>query len=79
MNAHQRTLTFLGPLLHLTSLSLIRMYKLNCTITDEQRSLLADALYYYSEMLGSDADGSEKLNAIEELEEHLDAHFKETK
>jgi len=55
------------------------MYKLNCTITDEQRSLLADALYYYSEMLGSDADGSEKLNALEELEEHLDAHFTESK
>lgn len=55
------------------------MYRLNCTVTEDQRSLLADALYYYSEMLGNDPEGSETLNALEELEEHLDAHFKETK
>ena len=55
------------------------MYQLNCTITKEQRSLLADALYYYSEMLNNDSDKNEVINALEELEEHLDAHFKEQK
>lgn len=79
MNVHPRTLILLGPLLHLTSQSLIKMYRLNCTVTEDQRSLLADALYYYSEMLGNDPEGSETLNALEELEEHLDAHFKEAK
>ena len=55
------------------------MYQLNCTITKEQRSLLADVLYYYSEMLNNDSDKNEVINALEELEEHLDAHFKEQK
>ena len=55
------------------------MYQLNCTITKEQRSLLADALYYYSEMLNNDSDKNDVINALEELEEHLDAHFKERK
>jgi|TARA_R100000030_G_scaffold97951_2_gene87386 hypothetical protein len=55
------------------------MYQLECKITEDQRSLLADALYYYSEMLNSDPEGSAKLNALEELEEHLDAHFRQEK
>ena len=56
-----------------------KMYQLECKITEDQRSLLADALYYYSEMLNTDPEGSAKLNALEELEEHLDAHFKQEK
>ena len=42
MNARQRTLTFLGPSLHLMSLLQInqysKMYQLECKITEDQRS-----------------------------------------
>ena len=83
MNALPRTRRLIAPLLLLTGQSLTnqysKMYQLNCTITKEQRSLLADALYYYSEMLNNDSDKNEVINALEELEEHLDAHFKEQK
>lgn len=51
------------------------MYKLNITLTEEQRSLINDALYFYSEMFSTDPiDADKVLNAVEELEDLIDQH-----
>jgi len=51
------------------------MYHLNVTLTQEQRSLLNDALYFYSEMFASDPIDADKVtNAVEELEDLIDNH-----
>lgn len=53
------------------------MYKLTVTLTPEQRSLLNDALYFYSEMFSTDTNADHILNAVEELEDLIDDHCEE--
>ncbi len=56
------------------------MYQLNVKLTNKQRSLLADALYYYSESFTGDRSKNDSIiNAVESLEDLIDENCQKVK